>query len=96
MNQLKSYLQAGTKDSMMRLGFFVIIINSSVVCFTVCFLAVYTMVTTGNFKDVAELIKAFAFFVAGLLGPVSIGKGVQSFGERPYYSNGNSPFGEQP
>jgi hypothetical protein len=95
MNQLKSYLQAGTKDSMMRLGFFVIIVNSSIVCLTVCFLSIYTMVTIGNFKDVAEIIKAFAFFVAGLLGPVSIGKGVQSFGERSYY-NSNNPFGEQP
>ena len=85
MNIIKSYLTAGTKDSVMRLGFFVLILCASIISCTVCFMTIYAIVEEGRLKDVSELIKALAFFITGLLGPVSIGKSIQSFSEKPYY-----------
>lgn len=79
---IKSYLQDNTNDSAMRLGFIIIVVNSSIACLTVCFISIYTIVTSGDIKNVSDLIQAFAFFVAGLLGPISIGKSIQSFSER--------------
>jgi hypothetical protein len=96
MIDLKSYLASGTKDSMMRLTMFVIVINSSVICLTVSFVIIYTLITAGDFKNISELIKACAYFIVGLLGPISVGKSIQSFGERNSYNiDDNNPFGGQ-
>jgi len=88
---IKSFLKDNTNDSVMRLGFIIIVANSSIACLTVCFISIYTIITSGNIKDVGELIQAFAFFVAGLLGPISIGKSIQSFGERDIPVNSETP-----
>ncbi len=83
---IKSFLKDNTNDSAMRLGLLIIVVNTSIVCLTICFISVYTMVSSGDFKNVSDLIQSFAFFVTGLLGPISIGKSIQSFGERDIYN----------
>jgi len=89
MNLLRSFLQAGTKDSLMRLCSFLAILCVCEVTTTICAISIIAVLRSVSFEGldkVANLIGALGI-VIGALGSIILWKGVQSLGENQKKEN---------
>jgi len=90
---INKYLKNNTPDSSMRFIFFYLGIISGIMAVilvvTACFIMIWTLVNIDEIEKinaVGALMASFGLFGSGILaavmGPMSIGKGVQKFAER--------------